>query len=268
MKTIALFGGSFDPPHIGHEAIAKAALHFKDVEKVIVMPTYLNPFKSISHNSCEDRFKWLKDTFKDYENIEVSRFEIDQKKKVASIVSVKYLLKRYPKIYLIIGADNLSTLRQWHRYEELKKHVTFLVATRDNIVIPKSYLTLNIDENISSTQIRRNKLQTRIKNITEVLDKNKAEAIEVFDLQDKNYFVSYAIIASSLGPKHTLALLDHLKKDLKPAEVFNHVEESGEWVVVDLGDILIHIMTPEYRVKYDMETFLSSLSSGKEGLDN
>jgi len=153
MKTIALFGGSFDPPHIGHEAIAKAALNFKDIEKVVVMPTYLNPFKSVSHNSPEDRFKWLENTFKDYENIEISRFEIDQKKKVPSILSVKYLLKRYTKIYLIIGADNLSTLKKWHMYKELKEHVTFLVASRDNIVIPKSYLTLNIDENISSTQI-------------------------------------------------------------------------------------------------------------------
>lgn len=108
-------------------------------------------------------------------------------------------------------------------------------------------------------------MQNRIQNITEVLDVNKAESIEVFDLREKNYFVDYAIIASSLGPKHTIALLDHLKKDLKPAEKFNYVDESGDWVVVDLGDILIHIMTPEYRVKYDMESFLSKLSDGKEG---
>ncbi len=104
-------------------------------------------------------------------------------------------------------------------------------------------------------------MQNRIQNITDTLDKNKAEAIEVFDLRDKNYIVDYAIIASSLGKKHTLALLDHLKNDLKPAEHFNNVDESGDWVVVDLGDILIHIMTPEYRVKYDMETFLSELGS-------
>ncbi len=104
-------------------------------------------------------------------------------------------------------------------------------------------------------------MNNRIQTITEVLDTNKAEAIEVFDLKDKNYFVDYAIIASSLGTKHTTALLDHLKNGLKPAENFNNVDESGDWVVVDLGDILIHIMTPEYRVKYDMETFLSELGN-------
>jgi len=99
----------------------------------------------------------------------------------------------------------------------------------------------------------------RIEKITAVLDKNKAESIEVFDLRDRDYFVDYAIIASSLGQKHTLALLDHLKKELKPDEHFNNVDESSDWVVVDLGDIIIHIMTAEYRVKYDLESFLSKI---------
>ena len=157
MKTVALFGGSFDPPHIGHEAIVKAALNFQDIEKVVIMPTFLSPFKSVSHNTDEQRFKWLIEIFRNYENVEVSRFEIKQKKQVPSIESVLYLLKHYKKVYLIIGADNLSSLKKWHRYVDLKDKVTFLVASRDNILIPKSYLTLSIDENISSTQIRNNK---------------------------------------------------------------------------------------------------------------
>jgi ribosome-associated protein len=109
-------------------------------------------------------------------------------------------------------------------------------------------------------------LQNRVKKIVDILDKNKAESIEVFDLSDKEYIVDTAIIATSLGNRHTLALLDHLRKDLKPGEKINNVDESGDWVVIDLGDILIHIMTPEYRVKYDMETFLSEIGEAKEAL--
>lgn len=107
-------------------------------------------------------------------------------------------------------------------------------------------------------------MTNRVEKITSILDKNKAEAIEVFDLRDKDYFVDYAIIASSLGQKHTTALLDHLKRELKPEEHFNNVDESGDWIVIDLGDILIHIMTPEYRIKYDMESFLAELSQASE----
>jgi len=102
-------------------------------------------------------------------------------------------------------------------------------------------------------------VQKRLEKIIEVLDRNKAEAIELFDLRERDYFVDYVIIASSLGERHTAALLDYLKKDLKPGEHFNHVDEGGEWIVVDLGDVLIHIMTPEYRTKYDMEAFLTEL---------
>ena len=112
-------------------------------------------------------------------------------------------------------------------------------------------------------------MKDRIKLITDVLDTNKAEAIEVFDLRQKNYIVDYAIIASSLGSRHTLALLNHLKKDIKKNETFNNVDESGDWVVIDLGDILIHIMTPEYRVKYDMENFLNDLTKeNQETIDD
>ena len=102
-------------------------------------------------------------------------------------------------------------------------------------------------------------MQKRIEKISHILDKNKAETIEVFDLRDRDYFVDYVIIASSLGERHTEALLDHLKKELKPEEEFLGVDISGEWIVVDLGDMLIHIMTPEYRNKYDLETFLGEL---------
>ncbi len=108
-------------------------------------------------------------------------------------------------------------------------------------------------------------MQNRIEKIISVLDTNKAEAIESFNLKEKNYFVDYVVIASSLGVKHTSALLNHLKDNLKPEETFNNVDESGDWIVIDLGDILIHIMTPEYRTKYDMEKFLSELAHGKDG---
>ena len=107
-------------------------------------------------------------------------------------------------------------------------------------------------------------MQERIRKITEVLDNNKAEGIEIFDLRDRNYFVDYVIIASSLGARHTEALLDHLKRGLKPQEQFLGTDESGEWIAVDLGDILIHIMTPEYRSRYDLESFLGTLEKNVE----
>ena len=154
METIALFGGSFDPPHIGHEAIVRAVLDLEYIDKVIIMPTFLNPFKSKSHASSKLRLKWLKEIFSSYNNVEISSYEVDLNKKVSSIQSVKHLLKRYKKVYLIIGADNLESLPKWDRYKELKKLVTFIIASRHKIELADSLLTLDIDVDVSSTQLR------------------------------------------------------------------------------------------------------------------
>jgi len=103
-------------------------------------------------------------------------------------------------------------------------------------------------------------IDERIDNIVNILDEKKAEEIEVFNLEDADYIVNYVIIANSLNGKHTVALFEHLKKDLKPAgEAFLATDVSDEWAVADLGDILIHIMIPEYRQRYSLETFLSEM---------
>ena len=63
-------------------------------------------------------------------------------------------------------------------------------------------------------------MDKRIEKISAVLDTNKAENIEVFDLRGKEYFVDQVVIATSLNSRHTEALLNYLKTDLKPAEQF------------------------------------------------
>ncbi|MBN2781633.1 MAG: nicotinate (nicotinamide) nucleotide adenylyltransferase [Campylobacterales bacterium] len=154
METVALFGGSFDPPHIGHTSIVNALLELEEIKDVVVMPTYLNPFKSNSLAPSKLRFKWLKKIFKDYNRVEISDFEVNQNKKVPTIESVLHLLKRYQKVYLVIGADNVASLDKWYRYDELKDNVTFIVASRDGIDIPKHFLKIDVQVDISSTKLR------------------------------------------------------------------------------------------------------------------
>lgn len=100
-------------------------------------------------------------------------------------------------------------------------------------------------------------MEERIKNIIEILDEKKAENIEAVDLVGKNYIVDYVIIATALNNKHSVSLIDYLKTTLKPlGEEFLRIEEDGDWSIVDLGDILIHIMTESHRQKYNIEEFL------------
>ena len=103
-------------------------------------------------------------------------------------------------------------------------------------------------------------IDERVENIVKILDDKKAEEIEVFNLDKADYIADRVVIANSLNLKHTQALFTHLKEALKPkGETFLHADTSDEWVVADLGDVLVHIMIPEYRQRYSLETFLSEL---------
>lgn len=109
-------------------------------------------------------------------------------------------------------------------------------------------------------------IEQRAQRIKELLEEKKAEDVQIFDLRDKGYFVDFVVIGTSLGDKHTLALLDYLKEKLKPeGEHFLKIQSSEDWVVIDLGDIIVHIMTEAYRKKYNIEEFLEEIRLGKYG---
>jgi nicotinate-nucleotide adenylyltransferase len=154
MKTVALYGGSFDPPHIGHEAIINELKKLDFIDKIMLMPTYLNPFKDSFVAPATLRLHWLHKLFSDDEKVIVSDYEVKQKRKVTTIESVLNLKKEFEKIYVVIGADNLASLHKWHRYDELKELVTFIVVTRNGIKIPKEFIKITLDKPISSSQLR------------------------------------------------------------------------------------------------------------------
>ncbi len=100
--------------------------------------------------------------------------------------------------------------------------------------------------------------QNRIETIVTLLDEKKAENIQAFNMRGKDYLVDDVIIASTLGHKHGAALLDYLRPVIRDlGEKILYTDESEEWIVVDLGDMMIHLMTPEHRSKYNIEEFLT-----------
>ena len=154
MKT-AIFGGSFDPVHLGHVEIVKKALKELDIEKIIIVPNFLNPLKHSFSAPPNKRYEWLKKVFKNFKNVQVSDFEIKKNRPVYSVETVKY----FKPNYFIIGSDNLKTLNKWKNIDELKNLVEFVVATRGDIdknLLKKHNIKKVIDINvpISSTEIR------------------------------------------------------------------------------------------------------------------
>ena len=73
---IAIFGGSFDPIHIAHKAIVKRALEELEIDKLIIVPTYLNPFKSNFYLEPKVRFELLKKVFEKVESFSLTEINI------------------------------------------------------------------------------------------------------------------------------------------------------------------------------------------------
>lgn len=161
---IAIFGGSFDPVHLGHEKVVNTALNTLDIDKLIILPTYISLFKDNYAADPELRLKWLKKIFCESEKLLISDYEISQNDPVPSYKSVMYFknLLNPSLIYFIIGADHLKTLHKWHNFDELSKNVIFVIASRDNIFIPSDYLRLEINEDISSSFIRDNLILEKV----------------------------------------------------------------------------------------------------------
>jgi len=108
-------------------------------------------------------------------------------------------------------------------------------------------------------------MEKRIEKIVSVLDSKKAENIQVFDMRDRDYFVNGVVIATTMGERHGISLLEYLKDELKKdGESFLNIDQSDEWTILDMGDLLIHLMTPSYRAKYNLEEFLDNLEKLRE----
>ena len=153
---IAIFGGSFDPPHKGHIAIVREALRTLPIDMLIVMPTFLNPFKERFAASPHLRYRWLRKIFLFWPRVVVNDFEIWRGRQTYAIEDVEYIKRRYAptKIYYIIGSDNLASLDRWKNYRRLKNEVEFVVATRPGYGQRTKFRQLLVRVPISSTQLR------------------------------------------------------------------------------------------------------------------
>ena len=132
--SIALYGGSFDPIHIGHLITAETALETYNLERVIFIPSYITPLKDRKlEASDKNRFEMIKLSTKDNMKFEVSDFEISNEGVSYSYNTVKYFSELYKneKIYFIIGTDRAKDLKKWYNIDELSKLVTFVFVARD-----------------------------------------------------------------------------------------------------------------------------------------
>lgn len=92
--------------------------------------------------------------------------------------------------------------------------------------------------------------------IAKSLDTNKAEDVTSLNLRDKCSFTDFMVVASGRSARHVASLSDNVVEDLRKAgHVVLSVEgkDSGDWVLIDAGDVVVHIFRPEIRQFYNIE---------------
>ncbi|WP_118193535.1 nicotinate (nicotinamide) nucleotide adenylyltransferase [Albibacterium indicum] len=133
MNKIGLFFGSFNPIHTGHLIIANYMANYTDLNEVWLMVSPHNPLKKKSNlANMYDRLEMVNLAIQDTENIRSSDFEFRLNQPSYTIDTLIHLKERYPKkeFILIMGSDNLVSLKKWKNYEVILRDYKVFVYPR------------------------------------------------------------------------------------------------------------------------------------------
>lgn len=140
---ICIYGGAFDPIHLGHLYIADKVYEELELDRVVFVPNGIPPWKEVTLFSVKDRVEMASLSISDNPRFDMDTFEADKPDKPAyAYDTVAYFKNKYPgaKLYFLIGSDILKGLDRWHRIDELAAIVTFICVERDEYVLPDTYL--------------------------------------------------------------------------------------------------------------------------------
>ena len=187
---IAIFGGSFNPIHLGHIKLVKCAVETASLDKVLLIPTGITPHKSNREMvSAQHRLEMCKIAVSPYKNIEVSSIEINREGKSYTYQTLNSLKEIYPndEFYIIMGSDMYLSLHTWKNADSFLKNLNVISDLRNGADLKemenqsqllekygaKSYLINHLVMTVSSTEIRN-----RLKNNQDVSDLLDCKVLE------------------------------------------------------------------------------------------
>lgn len=184
--NICLFGGTFDPPHIGHLIIAESILSDLDIDKIIFIPSSIPPHKPLhSYSSASSRVEMLQISIKGTPAFQISDIELNRPGASYSVDTIKQIKSQMSlskeELYFVIGSDSLVEFQTWKNPHEILSLAQVIIAPRPSFtkdMVKPEFLeqvqfldTPQID--ISSSMIRervREKKSIRYYVIPEVLE--------------------------------------------------------------------------------------------------
>lgn len=131
MSKVGIFGGTFDPIHLGHLITAQSVKELRNLEKIIFIPAFISPHKGDAKTSSpEDRLNMIKLAvdgipFFDYSDIEVKKGGVSY-----SVDTLRELKKHYSELELLIGYDNIFSFHTWKEPDEIFNLAKIIVLKR------------------------------------------------------------------------------------------------------------------------------------------
>ncbi len=132
---IAIYGGSFNPPHLGHLEAAKTVCAELAPDKLLIIPDNIPPHKAMDPGSptAEERLALCRIAFRSITGAEISDMEIRRRGKSYTAHTVRELRGRYPddELFLVVGSDMLLSFEEWYEFEYLLSECTLAVVSRE-----------------------------------------------------------------------------------------------------------------------------------------
>jgi nicotinate-nucleotide adenylyltransferase len=164
MPRVGIFGGTFDPPHVGHLLAAVDATEALALDRVLWIPASTQPFKAARSDvaSADDRLAMTRRTIGADPRFSVDTVELDRGGLSFMVDTVRALQQRDGRAewYLLVGADAARTLPQWREFDRLLTMVQVVAMARtaagEDFLLPRTVRQLDTRRvDLSSTEIRQ-----------------------------------------------------------------------------------------------------------------
>ncbi len=156
-KRIGVYGGTFDPIHLGHLILARVALETFGFEKIVFIPAAGSPHKRDRRLSAPDiRYAMLRAAIQGEPGLDLDDIELRRPPPSYTVDTMEAMRDREPgaEWFYLVGEDNLPRLTTWHRFGDLEKLVRFVILERSGVRTEHPYATVRKYVDISATEIR------------------------------------------------------------------------------------------------------------------
>ncbi len=137
MTAVGIFGGTFDPIHLGHLITAQSVKEIRGLDKIIFIPAYISPHKQeVKSLSASLRLEMVRLAIKNVPYFECSDSEIVKQGVSYTVDTLRELKLKYERIELIIGYDNIIDFKTWREPDKILELASLIVLKRQSSVEP------------------------------------------------------------------------------------------------------------------------------------